>query len=242
MERYFSEEEEEDRFAPVVEPNLYDPLYSAEEMIARRAERDERRQRELEMQEGELEMQEEGEHEGEELIPAERKNSTWYCTCGQCKACSEERDSFCCNEFNRAQPLLEELHLRYDAIDLPDEVVCVTNHEDLANHTNRGILTTFFRSPRINWSKNSVPEMPDGTLSNRQFRLVGYRLVLEWLLRGEKLGHGIRVNFPSCLKWAIRSKYPSETGIYTEFREFEEEIEGEDEDVPEDGDLEDEVE
>ncbi|RXN22568.1 myosin heavy fast skeletal muscle-like protein [Labeo rohita] len=55
-----------------------------------------------------------------------------------------------------------------------------------------------------------------------QYRLVAYRMVTEWALKGEKLGKGhIRV-LPSCVVDLIRTKYPSPNGQYQGFKESEE--------------------
>ncbi|XP_078019511.1 uncharacterized protein LOC144459417 [Epinephelus lanceolatus] len=60
---------------------------------------------------------------------------------------------------------------------------------------------------------------PNGQLSINQYRLVAYRVVLEWALRGERLGPGNRRVLPSCIVTAIRNKYPSPTGTYKGFME-----------------------
>ncbi len=54
-----------------------------------------------------------------------------------------------------------------------------------------------------------------------QYRLVSYRIVLEWVLRGEQLGRGNRRPLPSCVVTAIRQRYPSATGNYAGFKEAE---------------------
>ncbi|KAL7403952.1 hypothetical protein ABVT39_007720 [Epinephelus coioides] len=51
------------------------------------------------------------------------------------------------------------------------------------------------------------------------YRLVAYRVVLEWALRGERLGPGNRRVLPSCIVTAIRNKNPSPTGTYKGFME-----------------------
>ena len=53
----------------------------------------------------------------------------------------------------------------------------------------------------------------------RQYRLVAYRHFLEWVLQGEKLDAGNRVVLPACVLKAIRSKFPSPTGLYRGFQE-----------------------
>lgn len=58
--------------------------------------------------------------------------------------------------------------------------------------------------------------------SSRQYRLVAYRMVTEWALKGEKLGKGHRRVLPSCVVDLIRTKYPSPNGQYQGFKESEE--------------------
>lgn len=48
----------------------------------------------------------------------------------------------------------------------------------------------------------------------RQYRLVAYRVVLEWALKGQPLGRGNRLALPSCVVWAVRDAFPSTTGQY----------------------------
>lgn len=54
-----------------------------------------------------------------------------------------------------------------------------------------------------------------------QYRLVAYRIVLEWALRGEQMGRGNRKPLPSCVVALIRKRYPSTTGTYAGFQEAE---------------------
>ncbi len=51
----------------------------------------------------------------------------------------------------------------------------------------------------------------------RQYRLVAYRVILEWALKGERLGRGNRAVLPSCVVWAVRNAFPSPTGEYVGF-------------------------
>ncbi|KAL1250508.1 hypothetical protein QQF64_018304 [Cirrhinus molitorella] len=69
-----------------------------------------------------------------------------------------------------------------------------------------------------------MPCGPDGQLSLDQYRLVSYRIIMEWALKGETLGRGNRKPLPSCVVAAIRQKYPSESGVYVGFQEAEEAI------------------
>ncbi|CAL8300473.1 unnamed protein product [Boreogadus saida] len=48
---------------------------------------------------------------------------------------------------------------------------------------NKPVLETFFWVPKINWKKRPTPEGPNGQLSDRQYRLVAYRVILEWALK-----------------------------------------------------------
>lgn len=72
------------------------------------------------------------------------------------------------------------------------------------------VYSSFLASPSTNF-----PIPP------RQCRLVAYRVFLEWVLQGEKLGPGERQVLPSCVVTAIRKKYPSTSGVYSGFQEAE---------------------
>jgi len=52
----------------------------------------------------------------------------------------------------------------------------------------------------------------------RQYRLVGYRHVLEWLLQGKVLGNENRIVLPSCVVTNIRQLFPSADGTYIGFK------------------------
>ena len=52
----------------------------------------------------------------------------------------------------------------------------------------------------------------------RQYRLVAYRHILEWILAGEVLGSKNRVILPSCVVTFIRQAFPSEDGNYSGFK------------------------
>ena len=53
----------------------------------------------------------------------------------------------------------------------------------------------------------------------RQYRLIAYRIAMEWALRGETLGPGNRRVLPSCVVELIRKTYPSPNGEYAGFKE-----------------------
>ena len=52
---------------------------------------------------------------------------------------------------------------------------------------------------------------------SRSYRFAGYKQFTWWIRN--KLGKGVRKVIPSCALWAIRNKYPSETGVYVPFKE-----------------------
>lgn len=54
-----------------------------------------------------------------------------------------------------------------------------------------------------------------------QSRLVSYRIIMEWALKGERLGRSNRKPLPSCVVGAIRQRFPSESGVYAGFQEAE---------------------
>ncbi|KAI2660514.1 Tolloid-like protein 1 [Labeo rohita] len=98
-------------------------------------------------------------------------------------------------------------------IDLPkEEVACVATSEDLWSNF-------FFWFDKINWKKRPMLSGPDGQLSLDQYRLVSYRIIMEWALRAETLSRGNQKSLPSCMV-----RYPSESGVYVGFQEAEDAI------------------
>ncbi|KAK0152123.1 hypothetical protein N1851_006488 [Merluccius polli] len=91
-----------------------------------------------------------------------------------------------------------------------DRAICITQHQDFPSLLNQGVLETFFSVDKINWTQRPVVNV---------YRLVAYRIVLEWGLKGTQLGRGNRCVLPSCVVTSIRNKYPSATGQYVGFRE-----------------------
>ena len=51
---------------------------------------------------------------------------------------------------------------------------------------------------------------------------MAYRLTLEWILKGERLGRRNCRVLPACLVAAVHSKFPSADGTYAGFKEVEE--------------------
>ncbi|XP_056432861.1 P2X purinoceptor 7-like [Gadus chalcogrammus] len=177
-------------------PYLYEPEYTEEEL----QEQDERSRR----------MGEQPAEEVEE--DHSRRAGIFWCACGYCEPMGTEAECFCCQECDLFRRALDAMHI---------ETRCVTAMEDFPSLVNRAVLETFFRVPKINWKRRPIPEGPDGQLSNNQCRLVAYRVVLEWALRGERLGRRERRVLPSCVLKAIRKKYPSLSGEYQGFKEAE---------------------
>ena len=71
------------------------------------------------------------------------------------------------------------------------------------------------------WIYTSSNQVHPPLLQAVAYRLVAYRIVLEWALRWEHLGPGNRRVIPSCIVTAIRRKYPSPTDSYVGFTEAE---------------------
>ncbi|CAM4597008.1 unnamed protein product [Leuciscus chuanchicus] len=99
---------------------------------------------------------------------------------------------------------------------------CITEDPGFPPLLSRSVLEVFFYLPKVNWKGRPRPEGPGGTLSMDQCRLVAYRLVLEWILKGQRLGRHNRKVLPSCVVRAIWEKYPSLSGAYVGFKEAEE--------------------
>ncbi|XP_038163456.1 uncharacterized protein LOC119798171 [Cyprinodon tularosa] len=200
MSEDFSVEEEHEFFA---EPFLYEPEYTDDELRY---------------------MDEAAAAQAEPQTPLcyrRRASETWWCKCGNCQAMPTEEESICCVDWDLLMPPLEDLNISTDETESTSQRLCVTQNTDYPPLLTRGVLEMFFHVPKINWKKRPRPAGPNNTLSADQYRLVAYRVVLEWILKGERLGKDSRRVLPACIVTSIRSSYPSPDGVYTGFKEAE---------------------
>lgn len=174
------------------QPYLYEPEYSEEELA---------RLQDIAINATPIEVQ-------------ARVDTNWWCKCGGiCPAMSTEMESFCCVEWEIILPSMTG-HTTAGH--------CVTQTEDIAALINPVVLDFVSRCDKVNWKKRPIPSGTNVHLSTKQRRLVAYRVVLEWALKGESLGRGHRTPLPSCVVKTIRQTYPSESGIYVGFQESQE--------------------
>ncbi|XP_071941818.1 uncharacterized protein [Antedon mediterranea] len=200
-----TEEEEygsdDDIFYSVPRPYLFEPQYSPTEIERRRKEKN---------------------NSAVAPLPTalvSRLNDSFWCTCGFCTPMATEDECVCCNEVQQTLSLLERERPTTTPMEKDDDLLlrCITSHCDLEAHLNTSVLTTFFRSHRHNWKQFPKPRGLHGQLNNEQYRLVAYRVVLQWILQGEKLGYKNRMVLPACLVKKIREKFPSPDGTYKGF-------------------------
>ncbi|CAM4555623.1 unnamed protein product [Leuciscus chuanchicus] len=130
-----------------------------------------------------------------------------------------EQESQCCHDWTISIPPLETISRSAGETVPPSR--CITEHNGFPPLLSNSVLGVFFNLPRINWRRRPRPQGPGGTLTVDQYRLVAYRLVLEWMLKGERLGRRSRRDLPACVVRAIRNSYPSPLGDYVGFREAE---------------------
>ncbi|KAK7175942.1 hypothetical protein R3I93_000259 [Phoxinus phoxinus] len=149
----------------------------------------------------------------------QRAMETWWCTCLHCHKMHTELESLCCTEWDIVMPQLE--HVEHSADEMTSALRCITEYTGFPPLLSRSVLDVFFHLPKVNWKRRPRPEGPGGTLTVDQCRLVAYRVVLEWILKGEKLGRHNRKVLPSCVVWSIRERYPSSSGQYVGFKEAE---------------------
>ena len=113
----------------VVQPYMFEPEYTEEEL--------ERRDRQ--------------EREASTVVAAAvpegppRANNTDWCECGRCLPMPTEKESICCKRWPRALFVFEDL-----PADSQTTKMCVTEHPSFSAHLDSGVLTTFFRIPKIN--------------------------------------------------------------------------------------------
>jgi len=197
IEDYTDEDDDMDYRNP--RPYLYEPVYTEEELRAL-----DQRTLDVPITPGD---------------PDERRraDTNWWCECGSCLPMATEIESLCCVEWGKVLPSMVSSNTTEDESDR----VCVTTTEDFTAMIHQAVLTFFFRRDKVNWKRKNTPSGPNGQLSAEQYRLVSYRVVLEWALKGETLGKGNRTPMPSCVVAAIRQKFPSESGVYAGFQEVQ---------------------
>ncbi|XP_065134635.1 P2X purinoceptor 7-like [Paramisgurnus dabryanus] len=185
----------------------FEPEYSEEEFLQRKAE-------------FELHLSKESSVTPvAEAAVVSRLTGTWWCSCRKCKQMPTEEESLCCTEWDLLfTEGMENLNVSVDETEV--SLTCVTDR-DVRDLLQRPVIETFFYVPKLNWKKRPRPEGLNGQLSDRQLRMVSYRVVLEWALKGQQLGRGNRVVLPSCVVWAVRDAFPSPTEQYTGFKEGE---------------------
>ncbi|KAK0156600.1 hypothetical protein N1851_000032 [Merluccius polli] len=200
--------EDDEEFVVSSEPYLYEPEYTDEELI------------EMDAQRAERERAAAAAPAGAAAENRERTSGDWWCQCQKCVQMLTFDECFCCREWDLVIPQIQELELDTSFQDLDvsgsaprDRAICITQHQDFPSLLNQGVLETFFSVDKIHLKKKTRPDGPNGQLSMLQYRLVAYRIVLEWGLKGNR-----RV-LPSCVVTSIRNKYPSATGQYVGFRE-----------------------
>lgn len=200
----FVREDEDDFFGTDEDPQpyLFKPEYTEEELHVLEAEHARR----------EAETVEQPGAEGRVRIGMD-----WWCRCGACQPMPTENECFCCTEWELVRPSMGRLDISGEEDSTQRD--CVTTNDAFPALVNPAVVETFFHLPKINWKKRPRPSGPNGQLSVEQYRLVPYRIVLEWALKGETLGKGNRKPLPSCVVSAIRRRYPSPTGTYQGFQE-----------------------
>ncbi|CAL8369998.1 unnamed protein product [Gadus morhua 'NCC'] len=88
---------------------------------------------------------------------------------------------------------MANLNVSVDETDVSPVCIAVNEVRQLIN---KPVLETFFWVPKINWKKRPTPEGPNEQLSERQYRLVAYRVILEWALKGQPLDEEITLDHP----------------------------------------------
>ncbi|XP_055050357.1 uncharacterized protein [Misgurnus anguillicaudatus] len=193
---------------------LYEPQYSNEQL---------RMMEEQEAVEAAAAPDEQDLLGGQEEEPEQaRVGSDWWCQCTCCAPMETEKESLCCYEFHRCQFLLEEMA---DSAHQTAPLACVTQHPSFEPHMDRGVLETYFRTPKINWKRQPKPAGRNGRLSVKQYRLTAYRHFMEWVLQGERLGKGYRLVLPTCVVQYIRRRFPAPDGQYCGYKETAEALE-----------------
>ena len=126
-----------------------------------------------------------------------RKGNTDWCSCDCCNVMTTEAESLCCKEANE---ILDNLFEGNKCVTFANEfkMVCL----------EKSVLGT-------NLATISIYTGEKFTHENSNYRFSAYKQYISWIYG--YLGKHARRVIPSCVVWAIRTKYPSEDGKYVPF-------------------------
>ncbi|CAL8298068.1 unnamed protein product [Arctogadus glacialis] len=93
-----------------------------------------------------------------------------------------EEERRCCTEWDLVVTAgMASLNVSVDGTD--GSPVCITENE-VRQLINKPVLETFSWVPEISWKNRPTPEGPNDQLSERQYRLLAYGVILGWALKG----------------------------------------------------------
>lgn len=132
----------------------FEPEYSEEEFLRRKAEY-------------EQQLSEESTVAPAAEAAAPRVTGTWWCSCRKCRQMPTEEESLCCAEWDLLiTEGMENLNVSGDVSPQSVSPTCVTDR-DVRDLLRRPVIETFFHVPKPNWRRRSRPEGLNGQLSDR---------------------------------------------------------------------------
>ena len=99
----------------------------------------------------------------------QRTEALFWCKCGHCQLKNKPSECLCCKEWPEWRWRADDSDDEEENSDAGEATItghgCVTEHEDIPHLLARGIVTTFFHTPKINWKKRPKAEGENGQLS-----------------------------------------------------------------------------
>ncbi|XP_063959126.1 P2X purinoceptor 7-like [Lytechinus pictus] len=125
----------------------------------------------------------------------DRKESNWWCSCGNCPVMQTDEESLCCRELTRCREIQTNGCI-VDSKEFKD--VCL----------NKSLMNTFL-------TFRSKDHKILGNTENQSYRFAAYRLWSDYV--HGSMGKGVRRPLPACVVTRVRQEFPEETGVYVGF-------------------------
>ena len=143
--------------------------------------------------------------EREKFRDRKDKQVSDWCKCGFCAVMDTDRECFCCNESECISQ-----------IRTGEAINCITKSSDFIEWVTRKTCLNADRNDKVLKGKRAYNSNRSAT-----WRHLAYSKFISWLraetLFGEQ-GRFHRFVIPACVVHSIRTKYPSEDGIYKGFK------------------------
>ncbi|KAF4530369.1 hypothetical protein B566_EDAN018172 [Ephemera danica] len=145
------------------------------------------------------------EEEAQRKIAGRAGNNIW-CKCGHCRSMPDDIQSVCCHENEKISPIRAQLS-------------CISLHPAFTNIILNEDSLMLSRHKMLSFEKNYVNiEKLKNVVAADSWRYIAYRDFVLWINSKKRLGKNVRVPLPSCVVWAVRSKWPEASEQYVGFK------------------------